>query len=259
MNIILIITVFVLGISLGSFLNVVVDRLANHEKINGRSKCPQCGNQLKWYDLIPIFSFLFLHGKCRSCKKKISRQYIIIESITGILITLIFFIQFRNGINFNLRNILMFIRNIIYIFTFISIFLYDLKYMEVPDEIVIPGSFLILILNCLIAKDIWTFIFGGILGLIFFLIQFIVSKGKWVGGGDIRIGFLIGVSIGNIYQVFLTIILGYIIGSIYSIPLLIKKYIKKEKDISSVIPLGPFLSVSSMAMLFILTANIKFI
>ncbi|HOC96422.1 MAG TPA: prepilin peptidase [bacterium] len=255
MNAILIITIFLFGISIGSFLNVIVDRLANHEKITGRSKCSQCGNQLKWYDLIPIFSFLFLHGKCRYCKKKISRQYIIIESITGILITLVFLIQFRNGIIFNLRNILMFIRNIILILTSISIFLSDIKYMEIIDEIVIPGSFLILILNCIISKTIGVFLIGGIVGLIFFLLQFVASKEGWVGGGDIRIGFLIGVSFGNIYQVFLVIIFGYILGLIYSIPLLIKKYIKKQKDISSIIPLGPFLSISSIIMLFILTSN----
>lgn len=256
MFIILIITIFFFGISIGSFLNVLINRLADHEKITGRSKCPKCGKQLKWYDLIPILSFILLKGKCRYCKSKISIQYILVESITGILITLIFLIQFRNGLILTTNSILIFIRNIIFLITFISIFVYDLKYMEIPDEIVIPGSLLILVLNFFISNNFNTFIIGGIVGLVFFLLQFIASKGAWIGGGDIRIGFLIGVSFGNIYYVFLAILLGYVFGSIYSTPLLIKKYIKKQKDINSMVPLGPFLSLSSIIILFLLMLNI---
>lgn len=253
---ILAITIFIFGVCIGSFMNVLINRLAAGEKITGRSKCPKCNNQLKWYDLIPIFSFLFLKGKCRNCKEKISLQYMLVESITGILLLSIFLIQFRNGLNLDTRNILILIRNIVFITTFISIFVYDIKYMEIPDEIVIPGSLMVLALNFFISNNFDTFLVGGIVGFVFFLLQFIVSKGNWIGGGDMRIGFLIGVSFGNIYYVFLTIFLGYIFGSIYSIPLLYKKYIKKQKDISSVIPLGPFLSVSSMIILFILMSNI---
>lgn len=249
MFIIFIITIFILGVSIGSFLNVLINRLAEQKNITGRSICPKCNKQLRWYDLIPIFSFIFLKGKCRYCKNKISIQYILVESITGILMVLVAFLQFNNNFIFDNRNILILVRNIIFIIAFISIFVYDIKYMEIPDEIVIPSSVLIFILNFIISKDITTFLIGGCAGLLFFLLQFVFSKGAWIGGGDIRIGFLVGVSFGNIYYVFFVIFFGYILGSIYSIPLLIQKYSKKNKNIDNKVPLGPFLSLSSILTL----------
>jgi len=248
---ILAITVFLLGLSIGSFLNVLINRLKNKKSILGRSECENCNHQLALLDLIPIFSFLFLKGKCRYCNKKISLQYIFVELITGILFVFAFISQFYLSKSFSSLDILVFIRNIFFIISFISIFVYDIKYMEVPDEIVILCSIIIFILNVLITNNLQLFLLGGGAGALFFLAQFFISKGKWIGGGDIRIGLLIGVSFGNIYSIFLTILFGYILGSIYSIPLLVKKYISKE-DINSMIPLGPFLSVASIIMLFII-------
>ena len=163
-----------------------------------------------------------------------------------------FLFHFSNLDNVNYINILSFIKNIILSILCVVIFVYDIKYMEIPDEIVIPGALIILIINTIITKNITIFLIGGVVGILFFLIQYLGSKGTWVGGGDSRIGFLIGVSFGNIYYVFFVIFIGYLLGSIYSVPLLIRKYVQKEKNINSVIPLGPFLSLSMIISLFLL-------
>lgn len=254
MFIIFTVTIFLLGISIGSFFNLIIDRLKTKEKISGRSKCDKCGHSLGFFDLFPLLSYIFLGGKCRYCKKRISIQYLLIELSVGLLFLLCFLTQFRNVEILNtitLRSILTFIRNIVVVIACVSIFVYDVRYMEIPDEIVIPSSIIILLLNIFITKNYEIFLIGSVVGFFFFFSQFFISKGKWVGGGDMRIGFLIGALFGSVEYVFVTIFLGYLLGAIYSIPLIIKKYIKKDKKIDNVVPLGPFLSISIILVLFL--------
>ncbi len=240
-----------LGFSIGSFLNALVYRLHSKKTLFGRSECPNCLHKLAWYDLIPLFSFISLKGKCRYCKQKISWQYFFVELATGLLF-IIFFV-----FNYCYRdfNILVLIRDYITITALVAIFVYDVKYMEIPDEISIPTIVIISILNIIITKKVGPVLTGATFGACFFLIQFIISKGKWIGGGDIRLGLLIGVLFGPQKALF-AIFLSYFIGAIYAIPILINKYFNKKEILNgekqqTELPLAPFLASGTiLVMLF---------
>lgn len=239
-----------LGLCIGSFLNVLVNRFHDKKTLLGRSECPNCHHVLGILDLIPLFSFLSLRGKCRYCKEKISWQYFLVEFATAFLFIAVFVFNY-----FILQfNPFLFIRDLIVISSFVTIFVYDSKYMEIPDEISIPTAVLIAIFNFIVYKDIQSIIFGATFGAMFFIVQFIISKGKWIGGGDIRMGLIIGILFGS-QKAIMAIFLSYFIGAIYSIPILVNKYFNKNKvenmEIDqNVLPLAPFLVIGSLLVLF---------
>lgn len=240
-----IIFIALFGLSIGSFLNVVILRLHDKKTFFGRSECPKCLHKLSFLDLIPLFSFLFLKCRCRYCKEKISWQYFLVELSTAALFVAAFVLNYF----FREFNWLFFVRDIIFITSIIVIFVYDIKYMEIPDEISIPAASIVAMLSFLINKNIESIMLGGTIGACFFLIQFIMSKGKWMGGGDVRLGLLMGVMLGPV-NVVMAIFLSYLAGAIYSIPVLIKKYTNKDKIINSEIALAPFLAIGSLIVLF---------
>jgi len=127
----------------------------------------------------------------------------------------------------------------------IIIFIYDLRWYLILDIITIPACVIVFLLNLLLGFSLWNLLISGIIGSSFFLFQFIVSKGKWIGGGDIRLGLLMGIILGW-PQVILAIFLGYFIGSIVGIGLIISK----KKHLGSQVPLGIFLSTSTIIVLF---------
>ena len=130
------------GLAVGSFLKCLLDRLERNEKLNGRSNCPNCGHVLIWKDLIPIFSFLFLGGKCRYCRKKISFQYPLAEISTALIFIMI--LNFKIGIlnHFEFFNLLNAI-DLLFLFyiasSLIVIFIYDIKFYLIPDRIIFPA------------------------------------------------------------------------------------------------------------------------
>ncbi|MDA3802380.1 MAG: prepilin peptidase [Patescibacteria group bacterium] len=251
----MIFTVFIIGLILGSFLNCLVWRLYKNESIWGRSYCPKCHKQIAWYDNIPVLSFIFLKGKCRHCHKNISWQYPIVELITAILLTLSFYnvfglptfydLAFFNSSYFNLDNLLLIIRDWIFVFTLIVVFIFDFKWQEVPMLLVWPATTLVLILNFFIVSDPSTVIISAVIGLSFFLIQYLLTAKKGIGEGDIWLGLFIGAYFANWQILLVALFLSYIIGSIISIYLL-----KKNKKLKSKIALGPFLVIGSMLALF---------
>lgn len=249
LEVIYIIIIALFGLAFGSFFNVVIYRLRDKKSLLGRSSCPKCNHELKALDLIPVFSFLFLGGKCRYCKEKISWQYFIVELTTSLLFISAFVLNYF----FKEFNWMLLVRDLIVVSAFIIIFVYDVRYMEIPDEVSIPASILILILNILVTKNFELFLLGGTIGACFFLIQFIVSKGLWIGGGDIRLGLLIGVLFGPYYAI-IAIFLSYLIGTIYSFPILINKYFNKNKENINqnlnTVPMAPFLVIGSIIVLF---------
>lgn len=246
-----IILLALLGLSFGSFINALVYRLHEKKTLFGRSECPNCHHQLSWLDIIPLFSFITLKGKCRYCREKISWQYFFVELSSCLLFVAFFILNYY----FKDFNVLLLIRDLITVLSLITIFVYDAKYMEIPDEVSIPTVVIVAILNIIIFKDLNSVLFGATFGALFFLIQFIFSKGKWIGGGDIRMGLLIGVLFGPQKALF-AIFLSYFIGAIYAIPILINKYFNKKEIINGKIketelPLAPFLTIGTiLVMLF---------
>lgn len=232
--------VFFLGASLGSFFSVVIYRVRNGKSgiISGRSFCPNCKKKLHWFQLIPVFSYLFSGGKCYFGKEKIPKFYLAIEVFTGILF-LLAFLDFTN---------LKFLIFHLIIFSFLSlIFFYDYLYQEIPDRFSLPAIIFAFLGNFLLESNltITEMLIGALIIGGFFFLQFVISKGKWVGGGDIRLGALMGIFLGWKLGL-VALISAYIIGSIFGIGLVISK----KLDRKSAIAFGPFLVLGTIIAFF---------
>lgn len=228
MNIPFIILLLLLGASWGSFLNVVAYRLPKKKTfLKGRSKCPYCEKVINWYDMIPVLSWLLLRGKCRFCKHKLSLQYFIAEIASGALFLL-------GG--FLISDWIHLFLYIVVISFFIILFIYDMRAYIIPDIVSIPAIVIIFILNYIFTRDIISIFLGALIGGLWFLIQFVVSKGRWVGGGDVRLGVLMGVLLGYPF-IFLGLSLAYVGGSIVAIFLMLLK----KKSMKSRLPFATLL------------------
>jgi len=236
---------FIFGLIIGSFINCLIYRLHKKKSLWNRSFCPKCKHKISWYDNIPVFSFLFLKAKCRHCKKGISWQYPVVEFVTALLFALAFYVHANNFNFFSIfdSSIIILIRDWFIISVMIVVFLYDLKYYLILDIITLPSIVIVLILNLVIGVEWQNLLISGIIGLSFFLIQFVVSRGKWIGGGDLRLGLLMGVALGW-PLVLLAIMLSYISGSFVGVYLLVRN----KKKWGSKLPLGVFLSVGTVVV-----------
>lgn len=234
------VVMFILGSVLGSFYNVVGYRIPKGESIVfPSSHCTNCGHKLKAYELIPIFSFLFLGGKCSKCKQKISWFYTIFETLTGILFLLCYII-FKNNV-FDLIISLTFVSMII------IIFISDYHYLIIPDSVLIIFSILLLIELSL--KNGITNIYVPILnGILSFVCMYIIKligdflfKKESMGGGDIKLLFVIGMVLG-----FPEALFSIFIGSLVGLPI---AFIILMKNKDHVIPFGPLLGIGAIVML----------
>jgi len=276
--------VFIFGAVVGSFLNVVVLRYNTGRSITiERSQCFSCGKTLKWFELIPIFSFIAQRGRCRSCGSKISFQYITVEILTGLVFLLIFNYQF--SITNEFSNLLIF--NILYLWTIFSILIaisvYDLRHKIIPDALVflfvgfsfLKGLFDFLDFGNWDLSGIWNLEFGiwlaagPLIALPFFLLWFF-SRGRWMGFGDVKlalgIGWFLGLALGTY-----ALLWSFWIGGAFSLGALLLKYILSSLEgksslflrlkgltIKSEIPFGPFL-VLGTAVAFLLEWDFLFL
>ena len=215
-----VIYIFIIGICIGSFLNVVILRGLSGEKfVFERSKCPKCGNQLKWYMNIPLFSYLFLRGKCAFCKEKISIQYPIVEFITGILFLAAFF-----AFGLSLKTLFLWV-----IFSFYII----LATCDILETVIIDTHAYILFGVCLLSSffnvfgiDIISSVIGAICAYLFFEILarlgLLIAKFRAFGEGDSLIALSLGAIFG--FKNFLILaFLSILIQSLSAIPVLVKK------------------------------------
>lgn len=241
--------VFVLGLFVGSFLNVVVLRLHRQESfIKGRSKCLFCQHRLYPKDLVPLFSYLWLKGRCRYCQKRFYHQYPLAELFTGLVFVLIFWkiIPNLDLASISFLQLVHLLDWWIIVSFLIIIFIYDLKYYLILDKVVIPVIILAFVVNLFLGFSFVNLLLGVLIGGGFFLAQFVISKGRWIGGGDIRLGALMGAILGW-PQILTALFLAYILGSIISLVLLFNK----RKEWTDKIPFGTFLSVATvMTMLW---------
>ncbi|MFA6525251.1 MAG: prepilin peptidase [Patescibacteria group bacterium] len=228
--------VFIFGLIIGSFLNVVVYRMKNKKDfLKGRSFCTHCKKTLSAIDLIPLLSFILLLGKCRYCRKKISWQYPLVEFSTG-LVFLILYLKFGFSLEFYIYSL--------YSVFLIIIFVYDLLYYLVLDSVSMPAIIVGFIGSLVLGLSLTNIIIGGIIGLTFFLLQFVISKGKWIGGGDLRLGLMCGFMVGW-PKILPLLVVTYVSGAIISVSLLATKK-KKWQDS---VPLGIFLTLATLVVL----------
>jgi leader peptidase (prepilin peptidase)/N-methyltransferase len=232
----------IFGAIVGSFLNVCIIRLPKEESIIAPgSHCPHCHTPIKFYDNIPLISFILLRGRCRHCKRCISVQYPLIEGVTAISS---FFIFFRYGPSWSYLFYFSFVAALIVITVI------DLYHQTIPDVISIPGIGVGL-LSALIIPQI-TF-FDSLMGVLLgggslFLVATVyhwLFKREGMGGGDVKLLAMIGAFLGW-ESVILTILLSSLIGSIIGILLITLK----GKTFKYAIPFGPFLSLGAVITLF---------
>jgi leader peptidase (prepilin peptidase) / N-methyltransferase len=270
--------IFAIGTAFGSFLNLVSERVVNGEPILvGRSHCDFCKTKLKAKNLVPILSFLFQRGKSMCCREKLSWLYPISEFLTGA--AFLFAAHYSNVINNSSSgNSLAFIYLVVIFCFFIVLFLTDLKYQLLPDKITYPAIIVAIIFVAAIsavalkmdydqiiaqqlgkyliqaglfnqhiliaAKGIAILIASSLFISLFFVGLMVITKGRGMGGGDVKLGFLIGIFNGfpgNMLAVFT----GFLLGALYSLILIITRK-KKMKD---TIAFGPFLIMGSIITL----------
>ena len=233
---------FIFGAVVGSFLNVCIFRLPGKKSIiKPLSHCPHCRHPIRFYDNIPLISFILLKGKCRDCREKISWQYPLVELITAIL-SLLLFLQF----GLTLRFLIFFVfTSVLIVIAFI-----DLEHQIIPDILTLPGIPIFFLLAVFIIKVPWLVALIGILigGGILFAIAFgyeTITKREGMGGGDIKLLAMIGGFLGWKALLFVLLFSSFF-GAIVGISVMI---IKKQ-DMKYAVPFGPFLSAGAVAYFF---------
>jgi leader peptidase (prepilin peptidase)/N-methyltransferase len=266
----LILLIFFLGAAVGSFINVVADRLSEGKSIvHGGSVCDHCKRRLKPWELIPVISFLVLRGRCHTCRKKLSERHPIVELLMGIIFLLYFVTRISNFslISFEpltWQTLLMIIEHIsllILIGSLVAVSIIDWKVGIIPDEInyllvVVYGvKELVTLLDWyfrtpgpitpLLADNLATLIQVGLVDALFaggfFYLLLIITNGKGMGGGDVKLAFVMGLLL-TFRQTLLAVYLSFVLGGIYAVTLIIIR----RKKLGQTIPFGPFLALGGI-------------
>ncbi len=227
MTIVFYIIIFLYGIVIGSFLNVCIYRIPKKEDIvKVRSHCMNCGYKLEWYDLVPLFSYLFLKGRCRKCKTKLSVQYPLIEAANGIMYVVIVLI---NGAN---------VESLLYCLlasALLTLSVIDFRTYEIPIGINIFILALGLIRIVVYHSDWLNYLIGLFCVSTFLAVIYYASKGRGIGGGDVKLMAVCGLVLG-----WKLIILAFFIGCILGAVIHVARM--KISGESHVLAMGPYLS-----------------
>ncbi|MBI1919218.1 prepilin peptidase [Candidatus Microgenomates bacterium] len=241
--------IFITGIVIGSFLNVLIYRLPRNLAILGRSFCPKCKKKISWQDNIPLLSFVLLGGKCRSCRSPISWQYPIVELLTGILFTLIYLSKtspLGSPFGHPWGGFWELLFTLFIASSLLVIFFTDLKYGIIPDKIVFPLLILTIIYLFIIPNSLFLSHFWSAIGAAaFFLLLNLVTRGRGMGLGDVKLAFLMGLLLG-FPKIIVALYLAFLTGAAVSLILVL---IGKKK-FGQTIPFGPFLVAGTLIAMF---------
>jgi leader peptidase (prepilin peptidase) / N-methyltransferase len=242
---------FVFGAVVGSFLNVCICRMPHDESIvSPPSHCPNCNYQIRWYDNIPILSYLFLRGRCRGCGDRISPQYPLVELLNGLLALALFF-RFGRGLPQDLFGHAGFLFLLLFLFcsAMVVVTFIDLEHQIIPDTITLPGiviGFLASFFTPIgwLSSLIGIIAGGGSLLLVAWLYEAITKK-EGMGGGDVKLLAMMGAFFGwkaILFIIFASSLLGSIIG--------VALMVAQKKDSKLAIPFGPFLASAAILYIF---------
>jgi len=242
-NILIVIIIFIFGMCIGSFLNVCIYRLPESKSIADppRSICPSCKSHIRFYDNMPVLSYIWLKGRCRNCNAPISFRYPLVELMNGIVAVALLF---KFGLSVESLVYFVFISSLLVI-TFI-----DLDHQIIPDIITLPGIPMGLIASfalptiTLKASALGLLIGGGSLWFVAWAYNLIAHR-DGMGGGDIKLLAMMGTIIGWKGVIF-TIFASSVIGSCVGITMMLIK----NKNMKFAIPFGPFLSIGAIAYVF---------
>jgi prepilin signal peptidase PulO-like enzyme (type II secretory pathway) len=242
---------FICGSAIGSFLNVLIDRIPADESIGGRSKCDYCGKILRVSDLVPVLSFLRLGGKTSCCGKKLSVYYPFVEALTGVLFVLV-----GSYGDFDLALLIM---HLGVVSALIVIFFADIKYRIIPDVMILALLFfatpILFIQSGGDVSLIVTRLFGGLVLFAGMLAIYVATRGKGMGFGDVKFAFALGYLLG-LKMGFFAIYIAFIIGGVVAAGLLLHENVPSRErkrgvwTLKSKIAFGPFL-VAGMIITYV--------
>lgn len=237
------VTIFVLGAAMGSFLGVVVLRLFQKKTLRGRSCCPHCDRVLKARDLVPIISFLLQKGQCRYCTKRIFFLYPSVELSLGLIFVYVALIHVLRSED---QAISFIVRDWYIGWILVCIFVFDFLYMHVEDRILVPAIATVFIVSGIFGWHSWAnMLLGALVAGGFFAVQYVVSRGKWIGSGDILIGVFMGVVLA--WPVVLVgLFFAYLIGALFSVAFVL--FLGKNMD--EQIPMGVYLAPATFMAMF---------
>jgi leader peptidase (prepilin peptidase) / N-methyltransferase len=235
--------IFLFGLCIGSFLNVCIYRLPASKTITDppRSICPSCNRQIRYYDNIPILSYLWLKGRCRHCGTRIPFRYVVVELMTGVVAV---GILFHFGLTLEGLIYFVFISSLI-IMTFI-----DIDHRIIPDVITLPGILIGLIASLALPTVgfknaiVGMLVGGGSLWLVAW-VYYLLTRKDGMGGGDIKLLAMMGTIVG-LKGVIFTIFVSSAVGTVVGVTLMIIK----GKDMKFAVPFGPFLSIGAITYIF---------
>ncbi len=236
-----------LGLLVGSFLNVLILRTKSGESfVTGRSECPKCHKGLAWYELIPVLSYAVQKGRCRGCGAKISPQYPLVELLTGAVFATLYF---AIGVD-SPQAVFSLCIWLAAASLLIAAAVYDLRWMILPDRFMIPlivlGIINVIVLSIIFDQSVLIpRLIAATVFALFFTTLWLVSSGKWLGDGDIRLAFAMGLLL-SLEQLLVGIFFAFNIAAVVAIGLLLNK----KKTRHDAVPLGPFLILGAFIGLF---------
>jgi prepilin signal peptidase PulO-like enzyme (type II secretory pathway) len=239
--------VAVFGVVIGSFLNAVIWRLrVGRTFVNARSVCTHCGHELAAKDLIPVLSFAWLHGRCRYCAKSIGWQYPTVEAAVGLVFVLVAWRLMPADGLWSGHQLARLVLSWYAVAMLAVVFVFDLRYMLILTKVTLPAAIICFFGNLLLGVPPLSLIIGVVIGYGFFWLQYLVSKGRWIGGGDLQLGLLLGAMLGW-QKTLVALWFAYVLGATVAVALLGFK----KREWQSQIPFGTFLSVGALiAMLW---------
>jgi len=238
----LLIIAIIIGLILGSFWHCLAWRLHFNQSLKGRSFCPHCHNLIHWYDNIPVFSWLFLGGKCRHCQARIDISHFLFELASGLLFGLGFIYLWQQA-----ASELTFVIYFLAISLWLLVFLSDYLWLEVYLPPLFIGGAMILISQLLLGVSVWSLLLTLLIGVLFFGLQFVITKGRGIGSGDIYLGGLMGLIFTDWKLLLAALFLSYVFGAIVGLFLISRS----QKNLKLKVPLGVFLSLGSILTLFV--------
>lgn len=239
-DVMVVIPLFLLGSAVGSFLNVVILRHIEGKPITGRSACPNCKRRLTWWELIPIFSFIVLGGRCKTCRWQLHLQYPIVELTVGILL-LIFFIPLPDTVSaFTLSLVSFIIAGLLVI-----LFMIDLRTFILPDLFIFLLGIAALA-RWTISRDVTgkSLLWGVVVGAGFILFLWLVTRGKGIGFGDVKLMIPLGMLFGTLGTAVL-LFLAFTAGGLVGVLLLLAR----KATPKTAVPFGPFLAGTAIPLL----------
>lgn len=233
---------FLIGLCIGSFLNVIIYRLPRRLGfVKGRSFCPHCKKKIRWFDNVPLISFVLLRGRCHFCHSPISWRYPVVELTTGVLFVL-GSSSFLSNIGY--LRVLDWGLTLVLFSALVVIFFIDLEHQIIPDEIVLPIVILYIfrfVFSCLSTDYcLLTTVYSALGAFLFLLIIYLVTKGKGMGFGDVKFAFLMGLVLGY-PKIIVAFYLAFLTGAFVGIILILGRKAKFGQKIA----FGPFLALST--------------